>query len=1179
MKTNKLHLWRKNKNPFLGEWSLVYMTNPEDDNKDNAKPVPEGAIVHEEIEDQQKKPEGLKPDESVVVEAVETFRKKLIDDDGKPEALDKSTEDLIKSYYGEINTLEALRRAEAKLDKGDLRGIEFIKWANRVIDSYKIYSRYLGRGFFKNVEGTWAPIAITEDAEEQFEATTDSGAKSGIVNNLKNELKKVLVETKSDVIKRKATAERQLLNTVIDKVKEKVIHEKTEWTKPEMEAMVTTESLKETRKYLDEAVVMLDDLKTRLDNGDIVVQEVLALEDQVLDIYTQRRREILSYDKEINLDDVVKRSAEVKKKVLQSQAVKTLVQKIETKAKQMLVDLEQAEKDLDHAFSKDRVDKLVYDDAKKDLKGARESIAKYVNFQIIADSLREELKAEHKRHADKLVHAKQHHDDEIKRINAEGGGREEIDTADHHYHVEMETEESAHPAKVEEINAKIKEAEGNISRNVNLQSMVESIWTDKSLHAATNDGSKIPKGIDAQIEYAKNLSPFFKKAFLNYINENVDDIEKKFDEDVLENILEKDLNAYDKKIQSFKQSLVDDTPSPAKYKFNLISFSAASRFATKIKEWAVRRYERNQDRVVGEVGEAITKKIRIPGYSDTLSSEFNNLLHHAEGEEVGKYKEILEHIQDPWHVRHVLVTTKNTDEFKAAIEVLVKDGEMRWDEDDFLQNLNRLQRVVFFKNSKEELNRPGLFRQKLQKAFGTMYHSHQLFTEWEKQNLSSYESSKKEFDAECNKMAEEEGGLKRKLAGLLKEYVSDPHHAKVDQHLYEYIIEYAATNGKMSPQQRIYYLIQGMAVGLLAPERGKVLDATLLNKMPALELFNRETGLTMVDIKKIAAIDSAKKGIYEPGVAFHAFFSSNIIHNKSVFERVQKALTGASGAMDHDDFYAYSGALETKVMEELMEKKGNGFTLPKTAMPNATVGFLNYGDILAYTYDGIKDNNLHLARYVNTVLLFNNIANGNMYKSKGPNFFRWGANEDLVKPRAASSEMRGDTCNSWSARQFMEETLKMIEPIDTEGLFKFINTPGGQTDAAVKIKVREINTKFKDDHVFGEPDPQTYDELVSKIGNYVAYVISKDESRVKAMFDNIKARQKSSNGVANAEAVQKTTSIGRVMKDAGLKARFEEGFPPIDDKERLEFERMEAEKKANKGGHGGGGHADEHGGP
>ncbi len=1160
MNTNRfLHHWKKTKNPFIAEWSLLYRDAPDADDTTKATPVPEGQIV-DDAENLQKTPKAFAGEDAALSKMMLKYSEGLMQTlEGKKLELPEEVEKLNREFNAAVNTLEALDRAEKKFNKGDLRAFEFISWANKIYDNYDnaFTSLFNREGTFGDTAAhTRVDVPTLAAPGAQNKAAFDALAaqeKSNLEGFMRLELKRVFVAVRRDVEAQKEKTANQLKIKVLENIEEKITLETDMWTNNEnLKRLVTTEALASIQETLRTWPEKITELKTAINTGVAVpVSDIFNLEDKIYEIYTSRRNELEELGKDITIESIEAKSAKLKEDA-QSDKSKELIEVAEKQAEKILEKLNEAEAKLDAAFASGAyTNKDEYEKMKAKLAEGKKSVGKYKDEKVVLEAL--------KKQKDEVV-------DNNKKSKAaldERFEKGEIPAAEH-------AEKSAELQQNLELDLKKIEAEeAKASKYPTLSSYIDLIWSDTGDFPGLVDGRKFPRGIDAQIEFARTLPSPFKEQYLKGINYALDQYAQELGVEGFTKVVNQEMSKYEQSVDDFLREFEPKAGVASAYTWHWLSYRSGEQFVEKIKEWAVRRYERNNDRKVGEVGERITKNLRVP-LTETLHTDFNSLIHHAEGEEVHKYEESLEHLQNPYEVFKRMRQTENSDEFRAAIQVLCKGGDMRWEDDGFLQKLNTLQHSVRFGRAAHEATKPGEFSRKLQIAFNTLYHSPQLYTEWEKQNESAYTSSKNGFTDKCNKMAESTG-MGAYIQGMLRDYVTTKEHGhepEVDQHEYEGAIEYCAKQGKMSPQDRMYYLIQGMACGLLAPERGKVLDSTLLNDMPALELFNKSSGLTMADIMSIAALDKDK---FAPGTQFKAFFTSGILHNQSVWERVQKALSGQRAGMDHDDFYAYSGALETSEMLNLMKRGSAGFTLPKTAMPNATVGFLDYIDVMSHTYHNINNKENHLSRYVSTVLLYRNISYGNMYAKDKEGYFRWRSGDDKVVPRAASSIMRGNgTVGNWSAKQFLEESIEMIKPLDRDGVFDFINKPGAQTTEDVVAFVRKVKARYGNESIFGEPDPADYDSLVNSVGNYVSFIIKTYPPLVEEMFAKARARQAVSG--ANVDAVEAVKTTPATRAKGATKARYEAGFPALPGEE-AEYARLEAERLAElQPGHHGGGH-------
>lgn len=113
----------------------------------------------------------------------------------------------------------------------------------------------------------------------------------------------------------------------------------------------------------------------------------------------------------------------------------------------------------------------------------------------------------------------------------------------------------------------------------------------------------------------------------------------------------------------------------------------------------------------------------------------------------------------------------------------------------------------------------------------------------------------------------------------------------VDKAVYESALGYGIKNKQIKAQEALYYIIQGVDRGILAPSSPKIFDATLLNIMPSLEIFSM-ANQGKFDMKALAAFDKDKS---TPAEAFAKFYTEQVLTNELVKDRTEKSKTGMAG--------------------------------------------------------------------------------------------------------------------------------------------------------------------------------------------------------------------------------------------------------------------------------------------
>ena len=378
-----------------------------------------------------------------------------------------------------------------------------------------------------------------------------------------------------------------------------------------------------------------------------------------------------------------------------------------------------------------------------------------------------------------------------------------------------------------------------------------------------------------------------------------------------------------------------------------------------IAEDIKRSHHRRQQGRIGRVGKSLTEWItHVPllkdlPYLGTLSAEFHARDKHAEGEEIENWKKSLTEV-DSYELQEMLHHPSNADHMRAIITLLAERGRMNWGDKYFWRSLSRFSG---YKIPEEECERNENLREDwLRKTISEIYEDKDLFRHWRTQNDGAIKSKKSEYTAEVDRISNMSGGMTQELAKQLKLYVHATNHHEpipddVQPHLYEEIIHYAMRNGKMTMEDKFYYLVQGIAHGLISRDRLAVIAGEggegLLNIFPFIDYFYGRNN-TPDEIRALA--DRLREdhnpdhdGYYKPGVKTTMWLELEVAREESVQQRLSKGMIKRGQEADHDDMHFFIPRLDYKTIDQLTTPAGGGRPqLSDQAWMNAYTGFNSY---------------------------------------------------------------------------------------------------------------------------------------------------------------------------------------------------------------------------------------------
>lgn len=646
------------------------------------------------------------------------------------------------------------------------------------------------------------------------------------------------------------------------------------------------------------------------------------------------------------------------------------------------------------------------------------------------------------------------------------------------------------------------------------------VITKKALYYEPPSDPKDPdhkksKGLAHQIADLKNatdINATQKEALLVFLDQALDKFENDLNADPLGN-----LHIIQDQVQKMNEAMDEPAPNGSQWTLSWVAPYDAVRGFEIIRDWGARKLKRHSSKRIGTFGSkalAGLSKLTGPLSSlNTLPNEFDKEQENAEQEEVNAYKEAYKN-KDMWQIEAIAYSTRNQDELKACLKLLAENGRLRWDRRELLKQFNRFQSVVHFSDDiGQHLGNISVFYKKLNKACGTIW-DFDTFKDFKNTNSSAYESKKNGWQESCNEWGETVG-----LNVIIEGYLQDYKEAKAtgrnptfDPLAYEKIIDYSIKQGKMGSEQKMYYLIQGIAWGILPPDRGSALNAAYLTECPGLEYFGSKTERgkrpNLEDIQEVAALS------YD---AYRIWFDNKVMKKlPQAGQRLNKSLTQGN-SMDHDDLLAYLAYMGVQTTKNILKSQASGFSLPQTGVLNGTVSMVNYLDGIAFNHDELKkegiDTEAQLVRFIGSFVAYDGILKNRMFEGDR-NYFRVDGEILDQVPRGADSYKFLSGREGMTVRENLETVETYLKELDPDFFgFLFDNTqkdvPGlvnrlfeKHKEALQALNPGKIVTARD---LFGGTDVKNVDDLHEKTTDYVSFLIKSGKGNVQRMLGKIQA--------------------------------------------------------------------------
>ncbi|OIO54142.1 hypothetical protein AUJ46_03935 [Candidatus Peregrinibacteria bacterium CG1_02_54_53] len=371
-----------------------------------------------------------------------------------------------------------------------------------------------------------------------------------------------------------------------------------------------------------------------------------------------------------------------------------------------------------------------------------------------------------------------------------------------------------------------------------------------------------------------------------------------------------------------------------------------------------------QDQKTADAKAALTKNmpVYIPGtniripilgkYTERLPHYTERKRNQLELDRVKKWEDAFTNL-DAEELLGFIGETPTRDQLRGSIQLLVQKGRMNWNDHRVWKALNEKSKYTM---PFGPCDRDETLRDKwLHKLIADIWTDKDMFNEWMTGNSGNFDKHKQNYTHEADNFANIAGKTAYELHVMLKTYVEchdkfgnliKPLPEEINPHHYEELLHYSMRNGKMSMEQKVYFLIQGVASGFLPLERLRVIAGEkggVLLKFPFLDYFYQRHN-TLAEIKDIAEriTEYGPDGqpTFEPGAKTTMFMRLVILRDQKARERISKALDKGAEGLDHEDIPYLATEIDWVKMDSLLGvMSGARSKVSKEGWKNAYVGF------------------------------------------------------------------------------------------------------------------------------------------------------------------------------------------------------------------------------------------------
>lgn len=425
------------------------------------------------------------------------------------------------------------------------------------------------------------------------------------------------------------------------------------------------------------------------------------------------------------------------------------------------------------------------------------------------------------------------------------------------------------------------------------------------------------------------------------------------------------------------RQLWNDTSIASLYDLWEVGKTSVELIERKLKRWSHGK--------VGVIGQSMFAGFGgnsvVGSFFTELGAEFKGVAQHAENEEVNHH---VEHYRTMGieTVKHELHEAPNKDILKAAITVLSEKGELRWDDHGLWDSMNKFaQGIPCWVEKKSYL-------ENIENIMDAWW-GQGTFKEFRTKQDSAYNGTKSSFKDNAKRLENDplqNGGLRSALKGLLYKHI---HGEYVSAAEYESYLDFAIDAGKLSFEEKLYFLVMGIAAEspgahghhgqtLLHIDRAGAIEGDRLNQFPIIDYFVKsmqqvdENGNPIYKInekgEKVAVIEKPNINNFKvwfrnyclpdlknksldsvesfkdlkPGDTFKTFIREEVLWDDATRIRMDKAAKSPE-QWDHDDMHMFVTILGEETIEQITKKAGGAKQqLSNEGIKNAYLGLNHF---------------------------------------------------------------------------------------------------------------------------------------------------------------------------------------------------------------------------------------------
>lgn len=401
------------------------------------------------------------------------------------------------------------------------------------------------------------------------------------------------------------------------------------------------------------------------------------------------------------------------------------------------------------------------------------------------------------------------------------------------------------------------------------------------------------------------------------------------------------------KIISELEAFTQNENRPQKPNVTYFSLHDVRQMFTEYVEYRKRLWNRRSEQAVAALGVKAFGS-DDPRTNSQIAKEFEKKDEETEDARVNEYK-TQKGSMNVWDVQEDLYNANSADEARACIDLLIDKGAFEWTDPKLWWTLNRLEGFQRFKESDRFKDR-GTQNRKLREAISNIW-KEDYYNDWDKKLAPSRQSAMEGFFGEYDSYETASGDPRAQIMGEMVRKAYAGERDGLEPARFEAFIirgiEYGKQNGGPRYDQRLWFLIHGVASGLLGQDAFARINGKFLYAYTPIDFFTDDTGWKKDgrlvpphtpgakirpwlynDFVTWGDMLDTNGGSYQRDGGFNGplskFVYNIMMDSESLRDRTQRGVRGGAEKWDHDDAAIFAPVLDATDVGMLLTAKSDG---------------------------------------------------------------------------------------------------------------------------------------------------------------------------------------------------------------------------------------------------------------